>query len=224
MEKIKTWLESRISLYTYENSQEEKLNSWTHLFGALLSVAGIFLLLRSGLIQHRPHYVWAFAVFGFTMLMLFSASGFYHLLKPSIAKRIFRVLDHSNIYFLIAGTYTPILTAINNPLSRKLLVLIWLIALLGVTLKLIFWDRMEILHLFFYLAMGWMALLLWTPMKETIPMNLIKYIFLGGGIYTTGVLFYAIKKIPYNHAIWHLFVLGGCGSFFWGFFKYLPVA
>jgi len=223
MKTISAWLESHISLYKYDNPKEELLNSWTHLFGALLSMAGIFLLLRSGLSQHRPHYVMAFAVFGCTMLMLFTASGLYHLLKPSIAKRIFRVLDHSNIYFLIAGTYTPLLIAINTPLSLKLLVFIWLIALLGIALKLIFWDRMEFLHLFFYLAMGWMAILLWTPMKETIPMNLIKYIFLGGGIYTIGVLFYAIKKIPYNHAIWHLFVLGGCASFFWGFLKYLPV-
>jgi len=197
------------------------MNSWTHLLGAVLAIAGLFILVHAGFSEGAPRLIPAFVIFGITMILLFAASGFYHLLKPSIAKRVFRILDHCNIYFLIAGTYTPILMAMNTSLSMKMLVIIWLIALVGILFKLLFWDRLEILHVTFYLAMGWMALFLWNSMTATIPINLIKWIFTGGVIYTLGVVFYALKKIPYNHAIWHLFVLAGCGSFFWGFLNYL---
>lgn len=218
---INKWLEKNISLYTYENQKEELANGWSHLAGALLSVIGMFFLIRNGIHYGTPRIVRGFIVFGSAMILLFSSSGFYHLARPSNKKRLLRVLDHNSIYILIAGTYTPILLAMDSPLTVPFLILIWSIALLGIFFKIRFWNKHDFLHVLIYLAMGWMILLIWKPFFRTIPRSFIIWIFAGGLTYTLGTLFYASKKIPFNHAIWHFFVLAGCGFFYWGILTYL---
>lgn len=219
---IKNWLENHITLHENENPREERVNSWTHLAGALLALIGMVILVRSGMEQGNSRVVTGFVVFSCSMILLFSASGFYHLAKPSNTKRILRVLDHSNIYFLIAGTYTPVFIAMNIPQSNSLLFIIWGIALAGVLFSLIFWGRFGFLHVFLYLAMGWMVVFVRHSLFETIPMDMLKWIVAGGLTYTLGVVFYSWKKLPYSHGIWHLFVLAGCGLFYWGFLTELP--
>lgn len=218
----KSWLERHITLHTHENKKEELANAWTHLLGAILSVAGMIILIKAGWEQGTTRTVVGFTVFSTSMLLLLSASGLYHLVKASNLKRVLRILDHSNIYFLIAGTYTPILVALNNSLSTTLLLVIWGIAFGGILFTLIFWGRFGAVHVFLYLAMGWLIVFLWDGIMISIPVGMVKWIVAGGVSYTVGVLFYALKMIPFGHAIWHLFVLGGCVSFYFGILFYLP--
>jgi hemolysin III len=217
-----SWLESHISLHSYQNRSEELANGWTHLGGAFFSLIGAFILIRAGVLAGRPREIVGFSVFSASMFLLLTASGLYHLVPVSNLKRVLRILDHSNIYFLIAGTYTPLFVALNNQLSNRLLILIWGIAVGGIIFTLIFWGRYGFIHVFLYLAMGWMVVFIRDMVVDRIPVGMIKWIIAGGLSYTVGVVFYAVKKIPFGHAIWHLFVLGGCVCFYLGILFYLP--
>ncbi len=218
---FETWLEKHITLRPIVSPREEMANAWTHLGGAALSLVGMIVLIRSGW-GGDGRTLAGFAVFSGAMLLLFASSGFYHLAPPSPVKRVLRILDHSNIYFLIAGTYTPLFIAMNTGESRFLLLLIWAIALAGVLFTLLFWGRYGFLHVLFYLAMGWMAVFVRDQLIAAIPAKMLFWILAGGITYSAGVLFYALKKIPYGHAVWHLFVLAGAGLFYFGILRELP--
>ncbi|MBB6482660.1 PAQR family membrane homeostasis protein TrhA [Spirochaeta isovalerica] len=222
MSRFSDWLENRITLQNYANPKEETANAATHLAGALLSLIGMFLLVRAGLASGNKGATAGYIIFTLSMLLLYSASGFYHLVKPSNLKRVLRILDHSNIYFLIAGTYTPILIAVGTKLSYAFIAVVWGIAFLGVAFTLIFWSRLKPLHVVLYIAMGWLIVFIWEPVTAVIPPQLMKWIIAGGVTYTVGTGFYSIKKLPFNHAIWHLFVLGGSICFFLGIYWYIP--
>ena len=222
MEEKTSWLEKHITLHSHENKNEEIANGWTHLAGAFLSIIGAVILIRAGLAEGNNRAIAGFAVFSLSMFLLLAASGLYHLVPVSDLKRFLRILDHSNIYFLIAGTYTPIFVAINNRFSITLLFIIWGIALAGVIFTLVFWGRFGFIHVILYLAMGWMIVFVWKEVASFIPVGMIKWIIAGGLTYSLGVIFYALKKIPFGHAIWHVFVLGGCVSLYLGILFYLP--
>lgn len=222
MRNFNSWLEQHITLHTHDNRNEELANSITHLFGALLSLAGMVFLIKIGLESGNRLKTTGLVVFALSMLLLYSASGFYHLVKPSNLKRFLRILDHSNIYFLIAGTYTPILIAVGTPLSFAFIGVVWGIALLGIVFTLIYWGRFKVFHVILYIAMGWLIVLIWKPVSAVIPSALLKWIIAGGVTYTVGTIFYAMKKLPFYHAIWHLFVLGGSIFFFVGIYLYIP--
>jgi len=220
--KFQTWLEEHITLHNKETPREELANGWTHLIGAFLSLLGMIFLVRSGLGDGNSREITGFVIFCSSMILLFAASGLYHLVPPSNGKRILRILDHSNIYFLIAGTYTPLFIAMDIPLSNLLLIIVWAIAFAGILFTLVFWGRYGFLHVFLYLGMGWMAVFVWDELLAAIPMRMLIWIFAGGITYSLGVIFYAMKKMPYHHAVWHLFVLAGAGLFYFGILTELP--
>ncbi|WP_320130429.1 hemolysin III family protein [uncultured Sphaerochaeta sp.] len=218
METLKpSWLEKHITLHSYDDEKAEKENAMTHVIGAILAVIALIIIfartsqlpsfgLKAGMI-----------VWGFTMLLLYSASAMYHHLPHNDAKRFCRILDHSNIYFLIAGTYTPMLMYVGTPLAHTLLLAVWLIAALGIAFTLIFWGKLGPLHVILYLAMGWLIVFFWGSIIPYFPKGLTTWVFAAGITYSVGVIFYANKKLPHYHAIWHLFCIAGSALFFIGY-------
>ncbi len=189
---------------------EEVANSITHGVGALLSLLGTALLLYRAACSGTTLHVVSFAIYGSCLFLLHLSSTLYHALRPPRAKRVFRIFDHCSIYLLIAGTYTPfLLLSLWGLWGLTLLVAIWTLAILGVVFKSLFIGRLKRLSVVVYILMGWMIVVAAREAWLRIPHAAIGYVAAGGLSYTAGVGFYAWKRLPYNHAIWHLFVLGG---------------
>jgi len=152
----------------------------------------------------------SFTIFGSSLVFLYLASTLYHTVHRPHLKRVLRVLDHTAVYLLIAGTYTPFLMIkLRGPVGFTLLAIVWGIALLGIAFKVLYIGRYEKWATLGYLLMGWMSVLVFKEMLQVIPFWGILGLMLGGLFYTVGVIFYVGERIPYNHAIWHLFVMGG---------------
>lgn len=192
-----------------QSKKEELLNAWSHGLGAVLGVVGLILLIIN-VDTNKPWYLFSVIVYGFSIIILFTASSAYHAITNYDLKQKFRIVDHISIYLLIAGTYTPVLLiALPNSLGWPLFYAVWGIAFFGVILKLFFTGRFEIFSTLLYLVMGWLVVFDLTTLSELVDPNGILWLFSGGLFYTVGIVFYAIHKIPYNHVIWHFFVLGG---------------
>lgn len=188
---------------------EERLNAWSHGIGAALGIAGLILLIIF-LKKEVPYALFSVIVYGISIIVLFLASTFYHAVKGDKRKHYFRILDHISIYLLIAGTYTPVLLILLADSSGWILFwVVWGIAAFGVVLKLFFTGRFETFSTLLYLVMGWLIVFDFSKLAERMDMNGLFLLFAGGLFYTIGIVFYAIEKIPYNHVIWHFFVLGG---------------
>jgi len=206
------------------HSLEEKLNSFTHAIGAGLSIAGlVFLLVLTRMNQGTVwHYV-SFTLYGSFQIMLYLTSSLTHLFTdhPKL-NQFFRALDQTSIFLLIAGTYTPImLTILRGPWGWTILGIVWGIALLGIIMK-TFWTKgVHLLSDLLYVPMGWLIVVALKPLRAVAPSGLLMWITIGGACYTLGILFYLMKKIPFSHVIWHLFVLGGGISFYLGFAYWL---
>ncbi len=187
---------------------EEQLNAWSHGFGAALGIVGLVILLV--FCDSNALKIFSVSVYGASIIILFTASTLYHAIKNESKKHIFRIIDHISIYLLIAGTYTPVtLITLSDSRGWLLFWLVWGIAAFGVILKLFFTGRFEIFSTLLYLVMGWLVVLDFSVLAETMATNGLLLLYAGGLFYTVGIVFYAIHKIPYNHVIWHLFVLGG---------------
>lgn len=200
---------------------EEKLNAWSHGLGVGLGIAALILLLL-GVDQTNPFGLFSVIVYGLSIILLFLASTCYHAITSSKRKHYFRVADHIGIYLLIAGTYTPVLLiAIPNGLGWIVFWVVWGIAAFGLVLKLFFTGRFERFSTFLYLAMGWLAIIPYAELTTALDAKALALLIGGGVAYTVGVLFYAIEKIPYNHFIWHLFVLGGASCHFFMVYLYV---
>lgn len=212
------WLERHITLQDYDDRKAEVENAVTHFLGSALSVAGLILILTHLDRAKDSSLRFGLIIFALTNILLYTASGLYHILPRSNAKRICRILDHSNIYFLIAGTYTPLLLYVGSPICRALTVFMWIVALLGVGFTLVFWGRVKPLHPILYLLMGWTIVFFWGDVIPYLPAGLLWYLVAGGLFYSVGVIFYACKKLPHYHAIWHLFVLAGSVCFYTGIY------
>nr|WP_298414028.1 hemolysin III family protein [uncultured Halomonas sp.] len=194
------------------NVVEELLHSISHGIGAVLSLAGVVILivLASLAVQVDPWTIVSVSLYGATLVLLYTASTIYHGIRHPRLKRIFKLLDHCAIYGLIAGTYTPfLLVNMRGPLGWTLFGVVWSLALGGIALKLVWPNRFSVLRVAIYLVMGWLILLAAGEMGEYLSPTSITLLVAGGVTYTLGVIFYAIRAIPYHHAIWHLFVLGG---------------
>tara|TARA_R110000868_G_scaffold374303_1_gene638718 strand:+ start:98 stop:730 length:633 start_codon:yes stop_codon:yes gene_type:complete len=201
--------------------KEELLNTISHGLGIILGIIGLFLLLQKN--SFKSNYAeLGIYVYSFSIVLLYFASTSYHAIaKPSLKKK-FRILDHISIYFLIAGTYTPVaLITLINGNGWLIFGVVWGIALFGTILKLFFTGKYEILSLLLYLVMGWLIVFDFSSLVASTSSLGLNLLMIGGAFYTFGILFYTIKKIPYNHFIWHLFVLGGSISHW--FFIYLDV-
>lgn len=201
--------------------QEESLNVWSHGIGALLALIGCILLVIKG--AYLPTSQWVgLWVYGLSMVLLFSASTLYHLSKTEQRRFWYKKLDHTAIYYLIAGTYTPFLAiALPTNKAQYLLIALWIIAILGTAFKLIFIHRFQKISLFAYLTMGWLALLVMDDMRHFLSDQCLTLLIAGGLAYTIGALFYALKRVRYTHAIWHFFVLIGAGLQFLAIYWYV---
>ena len=189
---------------------EELLNSITHGLGLALSVAGFLVLLALSVTRGDAWHVAGCTVFGVTLIFLYGASTLYHSFKALHLKRFLRTLDHSAIYLLIAGTYTPFtLVNLRGALGWSLFAAVWILAVLGIVFKIFFVDRFMALSTVIYLVMGWLGVVAIKPMLTVLPTGGFIWLAAGGLAYTVGVVFFACRKVPYNHAIWHLFVLAG---------------
>lgn len=201
--------------------KEERLHTFSHALGIILGMLGAFMLLMKN--SGKTNYATiALLIYSFTVILLFSASTFYHYVSNLELKRKLRIVDHVSIYFLIAGTYTPVaLITLAHGNGFLIFFVVWGIALVGTLFKVFYTGKFELLSLFLYLAMGWLIVLDYTNLLENTTQRGIDLLMLGGAFYTIGILFYAIRKIPYNHLIWHFFVLGGAISHW--LFIYLDV-
>ena len=200
---------------------EERLNFYTHAVGAGLSlIAGILLIIKG---SYLPMGQWlALWVYALSMILLFSASSLYHFAESPERRGLYKKLDHTAIYYLIAGTYTPFLAiAIPTAKAHYLLIALWVIAAIGTLFKLIFIHRFQKISLIAYLVMGWLALLVMDDMQRFLSDQALTYLIIGGLSYTIGALFYDLKKVRYTHAIWHIFVLIGAGSHFLSIYLYV---
>jgi hemolysin III len=204
--------------------REEIAHSATHGLGSVLSIVGLVAMVlvseRSGDVRH----VVASVVYGVTLILLYLASTLYHGIPSPRAKRVLKVLDHSAIYLLIAGTYTPFtLISLRGAWGWTLFGLIWSLALLGITLKVADIGRFKWLSIVLYLGMGWLVVVALKPLIAAVSPAGVRLVFFGGVSYTLGVLFYTWRRLPYHHAVWHLFVLAGSlFHFFAVFFYVLP--
>lgn len=192
------------------HSVEEIANAITHGIGLLLSVAGFVVLLVLAALRGTAWHIVACSIYGVTLICLYTASTLYHAVISTRVKRALRIFDHSAIYLLIAGTYTPfLLVSLRGPWGWSLLGVIWGLALAGVLFKFWFVERFAILSTTVYIAMGWLVVIAAKPVITHVPLTALIWLFAGGLAYSGGVIFFAAKRIPYSHAIWHIFVLAG---------------
>jgi hemolysin III len=189
---------------------EELAHSITHGIGLLASVAGLVVLVAMAAATGDPWRIAACAIYAATLVLLYAASTLYHALSATRARGIFRVLDHSAIFLLIAGTYTPFaLVSLRGPWGWTLLGIAWGVALLGIAAKAVFGARWPIASTALYVSMGWMAVVAARPLALHLPAGAIAWLVAGGLAYTAGVAFYAWTRLRYSHAIWHVFVIAG---------------
>lgn len=201
---------------------EEIANSITHGIGAVLSVAGLTLLVVLAAIYGDVWRIVSFSIYGTSLFLLYLASTLYHSIQQPKIKRVLRIFDHAAIYLLIAGTYTPfMLVSLRGPWGWSFFGIIWGLAFLGIAFKAFFIGRYEKLATAAYVLMGWLCIAAFKEMLATLSPGGMAWVIAGGIVYTLGVIFYAWEKLPYNHAIWHLFVLGGSICHFFAILLYV---
>ena len=189
---------------------EELWNTLLHLIGLVLVLGALPVLLTLAAEHGTAKEVVTFSVYGATLAALYLVSTLYHYVQPGPVKRILRRADHITIYYLIAGTYTPFLVvALGGALGWSLLGLLWGLALLGTLFKLKLAYRFELLSTLLYIVKGWAGLFVIVPLYHALPLPSFVLVLVGGVFYTLGVGVYSWDKLPYNHAIWHVFCLAG---------------
>ncbi len=201
---------------------EEIANSVTHGVGMLLALAGLTLLVVFAALRGTAWHVVACAVYGTTLVLMFATSTLYHSLPWPRTKAVLKVLDHSCIYLLIAGTYTPfLLVSMRGPWGWSLFGVIWGLALAGVAFKTFSAGRYKLVSTLIYIGMGWMVIVALQPFCQSLPRGGLLWLLAGGLLYTAGTVFYLVRRIPYNHAIWHAFVLAGSLCHFFSVMLYV---
>jgi hemolysin III len=189
---------------------EEIGNSVTHGIGVLLSITALVLMIVFSLHKSDITYLWSSIIFGLSLIILYSASTIYHAIPNQKARKVLKILDHSAIYILIAGTYTPFsLITLKGKLGLIILTVVWSVAIMGVLMQIFLKNKNIILSTILYVAMGWIVIFAIKPLVNSLPHDGLILLVLGGLSYTLGAVFYVIKKIPYFHMVFHLFVLAG---------------
>ena len=207
---------------TYYDLSEEKINIITHAIGLLLSVAALVLLIIHASSNGTARHIVSFTIFGASMILLYSASTLYHYSQTPNLRRKLNILDHASIYVLIAGTYTPFtLVTLKGALGWTIFGITWGIALIGIFLKLFYTGKYDKISTIAYVAMGWIIIFAVKPLIENLPLNGLYWLLAGGVFYTIGAVLYGIKKVKFNHAIFHIFVLLGSFSHFMAIYFYV---
>lgn len=199
----------------------EVLNAITHGIGVILSIVGLVFLVQKGLEYGGAVEVTSYTVYGSTLILLYLSSTLYHSLTFTRARKVFRVIDHCSIFLLIAGTYTPYtLITIGGRLGAILTSIIWLIALLGVVCKTVWFKKFQGLSVWLYIAMGWISLFFLNYLYQGLGTRGFIWLMAGGVAFTVGALFYRLKHVKYMHVVWHLFVLTGTVCMFFSIYLY----
>lgn len=197
----------------FQWDKEEIANLATHGIGVVASAIGLGFLLY---VAKTNGGVWeqvSFGIFGITMLFVFLSSTIYHTIRTPKLKIIFQTIDQSAIFLLIAGSYVPFcLVSMRGVWGWSILSIVWTMAIAGIALKFYFQNRVVKPFIYLYSAMGWLCVIAVKEMLEKVPEFSLIFIVIGGAFYMIGVIFYLWEKLPYNHAIWHVFVIGGCAS------------
>ncbi|KMQ76231.1 PAQR family membrane homeostasis protein TrhA [Marinobacter subterrani] len=194
---------------------EEWLNSATHGLGALLSLIGTIALIIGASQLGDVWKIVSFSIFGASLILLYLASALYHGARRPELKRAFKTLDHCAIFLLIAGTYTPfLLVNMRGSVGWTLFAVIWSLAIAGIVLKVIFRNRFKLARVGIYVAMGWLITVAASDLAASLNDTALYLTIAGGVLYTAGVAFYLADRIPYMHAVWHLFVIGGSACHF----------
>ena len=195
-----------------ETKEEEYWNTLTHFIGLILSIIGLPILLYNN--KNLTDFSFeSILLFEFGMICLYSASTLYHYSTNLNLKRKFRIFDHVSIFYLIAGSYAPVcLITLYADSGIKIFTAVLVIALIGTVFKLLFTGKFEKFSLFLYLAMGWLVVLDFKSIIESLETNAITLLIVSGLFYSFGIIFYRLEKMKYSHAIWHMFVLGGSAS------------
>ena len=189
---------------------EELASGISHGLGAALAIAGTVWLLLVAVPTAHAAAIAGFGVFGLSLFVLYFMSTMYHLLPLGGAKRVFKVLDHASIYLLIAGSYTPFsLLVLGGATGWLVFGVIWLIALTGISLEAFWVNRSKIVSAVIYVGMSWFIIFFIGPLAAALGPTGLAWLLLGGAFYTLGAVIYALKRIPWHHPVWHLFVLGG---------------
>ena len=208
---------------------EEIFSAIVHGIGSLLSIAALVLLIVFT-VKHKgtPLDVIGVIIYGVTLILLYTMSTLYHAISNEKAKNVLQIFDHCSIYFLIAGTFTPITFSLLKNTGKTTWIVfafVWIIAILGTTLYAIFPRRFKVLNVISYALMGWSAIFLIPGLLKKLHaidcLATIYWIIIGGIVYTIGIIFYSFKKVKYFHSIWHIFVLAGSVCQFFGILAYI---
>jgi hemolysin III len=209
----------RISEYSYA---EELLNVLTHAAGSILSVIALIVLYIQADKHGTELHVISYVIFGCSLIALYLASTLYHTFSNTRFHKFFKKLDHIAIYFLIAGTYSPLmLVGIKDEAAVALLKVIWALVFISSVFTFSKYKILRQIAFANYLLMGWMVVIIYDKLLLHVPITSLYLLFIGGIFYTSGVIFYAWNRIPFNHSIWHMFVLGGSTSHFFSIYYLL---
>lgn len=206
----------------YYSPFEEKINIYSHGLGFLLSLIALVLMVFFPISDANGLYFLTVSIFAFSLLTLYAASTAYHSAKEATLRKRLRIIDHAAIYVLIAGTYTPFtLITLDGTVGWILFGLVWGMAVIGISLKLFFTGKFNLLSTLMYVGMGWLIVFAINPLMENLPTKGLEWLFAGGAFYTIGAIFYAFKKLNYTHAIFHIFVLLGSFCHFMAIYFYI---
>ncbi len=213
---------SKIPLSPKQSLGEEIANAITHGTGVGLSIAALIILVVFAAKQSDTWKVVSFSIYGATMIILYLSSTLYHSFPQPNVKRFFRILDHSSIFLLIAGTYTPVtIGTMRGGWGWTLFGIIWGLTIIGINLEIFAMRKLRYLSVVVYILMGWMIVIAIKPLLNVVSPSFLWWMLYGGLAYTLGVIFYLAKKMPYHHSVWHLFVLGGSICHFVGMLQLL---
>ena len=201
---------------------EEKLNIWSHAFGIFLSIIALVLLIIKAVQQDNIWMMISFPIFGVSLILLYLASTLYHASKEPQKRFKLKVFDHAAIYVLIAGSYTPFtLVSLNGETGWLIFSMVWVMAFTGIILKLFFTGKFKVISTAIYVLMGWLIVFYFQDLTASLHEKGLFYLILGGVLYTIGAILYSIKKIKFNHAIFHFFVLAGSFCHFLSIYLYV---
>jgi hemolysin III len=206
----------------YYSPIEEKINIISHSIGFILSIVALVFLVTHANLHGDVWHIVSFSIFGASLIILYAASTFYHSAKKSELRNRLKIIDHASIYVLIAGTYTPFtLVVLNGTIGWVIFGTSWGLALTGIILKLFFTGKYNLVSTIMYVLMGWIIVFAIKPLIKNLPLEGLLWLFAGGISYTIGAALYSIKKIKFNHSVFHMFVLIGSFCHFVSVFFYV---